>query len=235
MSGISIYERNIQQGFSDERVIHISYSNFIPGNYEKQVIFGNKCPSLTGMRCIFEGSNADVFYIIGGLCRFEEYVEKKAVSTQDLLGLILSVLKAVKECSAYLVMGNEISLKSENIYFTAAEGRVQLMYMPGGRRLSNMGDEIILLTEKAERISRLGLLQKDIIKDFCSAVSTCGDDVADMIAAAEEAMRKTYIPFQDVSDENEIRSQKLQEEKREYMEGSAIKKHIRDFFNELVS
>lgn len=235
MNGIGLYERNIQQGSSDEKVIHISYSNFSPGDYEKQVIFGNRCPSLVRMRCIFEGSRADIFYITGGSYRYKEYIERKAVDTQDILRVILAILKALQDCCGYLIMENEISLNSNNIFFSLSDDSVRLMYMPGRDQGMELSEQMILLTREAEAASRLGMLQKDILRGFCDTVSDCGNDISKMIEAAEEALRKTYIPFQDISDEADVSVPKLQEEKRDYSEAGSFKRHLKDFFNELVS
>ena len=34
-SSMSFYDRNIQQVASDDKVIHISYDNLVPGEYDK--------------------------------------------------------------------------------------------------------------------------------------------------------------------------------------------------------
>lgn len=82
-SSMSFYDRNIQQVASDDKVIHISYDNLVPGEYEKRVIFGNMCISLVRMRCIFEGNDADVFYITAGLNGLTSISAKRLKACRD--------------------------------------------------------------------------------------------------------------------------------------------------------
>lgn len=277
-SNMNYYSRNIQQVASDDKVIHISYDNLIPGEYEKRVIFGNMCPSLVGMRCIFEGNDADVFYITAGLSRFDEYAAREVDSMQSFLGMILNVLKAVRDCANYLIPENEVSLRSENIFFSEMNGSAKLMYLPGFVRDGSIGTEAVMLTERAERLCGAGMLQREALEAYRGRLAENENDIHEMIAITEEAMRRTYniaydqaavqssgqpahqyqasaaseqrglydigsiAPLNEISLEKN-RSEKNRTEKRpavgeepaSYGTGGVIKRHIREFINELVS
>lgn len=262
-SSMSFYDRNIQQVASDDKVIHISYDNLVPGEYEKRVIFGNMCGSLVRMRCIFEGSGADVFYITAGLAGFDEYAGKEAESMQGFLGIILNILKAVRDCGNYLIPENEISLRPENIFFSEMNGDVRLMYLPGFSRESSLGREAVMLTERAEKLCRAGVLARGALEEYRVRLLENENDVHEMISATEEAMRRTFNVFQHSQQpaaplysaqassqaagtppsydqgatapaESERRTA-VRETPVEYGAGGVIKRHIREFINELVS
>ena len=261
-SSMSFYDRNIQQVASDDKVIHISYDNLVPGEYEKRVIFGNMCISLVRMRCIFEGNDADVFYITAGLNRFDEYIGKETESMQGFLGLILNILKAVRNCGNYLIPENEISLRSENIFFSKMNGDVRLMYLPGFSRESSLGREAVMLTERAEKLCRPGVLTRSALEEYRARLIENENDVHEMISATEEAMRRTFNVFQpsqhsdahmhsaqapsqaaappvrDHGGTASVESERrlaVRETHVEYGAGGVIKRHIREFINELVS
>ncbi len=260
-SNMKLYDRNIQQVSSDDKVIHISYDNLVPGEYEKRVIFGNMCGSLVGMRCIFEGDGADIFYITAGMSRFDEYIARAADSMQSFLGVILSILKAVRDCGNYLIPENEISLKRENIFFSEMNGSVKLMYLPGFSRESSIGSETVMLTEQAERMCGFGMLHRDALNEYRSKILENENDIHEMIALTEEAMRRTFNVSSDIkADEARTASTDpaapvntvfsydrfsaaaeidkhpaVREEPAEYGASGVIKRHIREFINELVS
>jgi hypothetical protein len=236
-SNLTAGERNVQQVFSGDRVIHISYDNLIPGEYEKRVIFGNLCGSLTGMRCIFEGRRADVFYITGGLCRFDDYIKKEAENTQSFLGIILEILKAVRECGNYLIPENELSLKPENIFFSEMNGSVKLLYMPGFRRKASLAEEMAMLTDRAEKVCHFGMLQRDIISEYRSELLRGDNDTDSMISITEEAMRRTFIPSvpDSIKAADGEKKVMVMESGSDYGAGGIIKRHLKDFINELVS
>lgn len=253
ISSINNDGRNIQQTASGDKILNISYDNIVPGEYEKRVIFGNMCGALVSMRCIFEGTSADIFYITGGLSRFDEYVKKEAADTQSFLKIILSLLQAVRECRNYLIPENELSLKSENIFFSEMNGNAKLIYMPGFRRESALGEETAALVEKAERICRFGMLQRGIMTEYKAALIEAESDAAAMISLTEEAIRKTFTPAIYGGADYECDSgtvgstgaekrqpavnqaSRMMEDASEYGTGGVLKRHIRDFINELVS
>lgn len=247
ISNFSSSERNIHQTASKDRILNISYDNIVPGEYEKRVIFGNMCESLVSMRCIFEGTSADIFYITGGLSRFDEYIKKEAGGTQAFLKIILNLLYAVKECGNYLIPENEISLKTENIFFSEMNGNAKLVYMPGFRRERPLGEEVAALVEKAEKMCHLGMLQRDIMSEYKNSLVESESDISVMTALTEEAIRKTFMPvLHDEKDtdalytgkkiENQGMTSMAMEEAAKYGSGSGVlKRHIRDFINEIVS
>lgn len=198
-SNMNFYDRDIKQIASDDKVIHISYDNLVPGEYEKRVIFGNMCGSLVRMRCIFEGNDADVFYITAGLSRFDEYIARNTDSMQSFLGMILNVLKAVRDCGNYLIPENEISLRSENIFFSDMNGSVRLMYLPGFSRDGSLGKEAVALTERAEKLCSHGMLQHDALKEYRSELLENENDIHEMISLTEEAMRRTFNIYPNTS------------------------------------
>ncbi len=252
-SNMNFYDRDIRQIASDDKVIHISYDNLVPGEYEKRVIFGNMCGSLVRMRCIFEGSDADIFYITAGLSRFDEYIARETDSMQSFLGMILNILKAVRDCGNYLIPENEISLRSDNIFFSDMNGSVRLMYLPGFNRDGSLGNEAVMLTEHAEKLCRHGMLQRDALREYRSELLENENDIQEMISLTEEAMRRTFnvytneytaaAPGAEVSsDTADIaaacipeKRPMVREEPAEYGTGGVIKRHIREFINELVS
>lgn len=273
-SSMSFYDRDIRQVSSDDKVIHISYDNLVPGEYEKRVIFGNMCSSLVKMRCIFEGNDADIFYITAGLSRSDEYIARETDSIQSFLEMVLNILKAVRDCENYLIPENEISLRCENIFFSEMNGSVRLMYLPGFSREGTIGREVVMITEHAEKLCRFGMLHKDVLSEYRNGILENENDIQEMISLTEEAMRRTFNVYSsdvnneyDASAASEEKSADMQpcgsgqspsalpayggyshadaaasgkrfaarEEPVEYGTGGVIKKHIREFINELVS
>ena len=230
-------ERSIRQLSSGDRVVHISYGSFLPGDYEKQVILGNKCSALIPMRCIFDGDSADIFYIISGLCGFEEYVEKETDGARSLLEMILNVMKAVRLCGQYLILEHEVSLRPEHIFFSEANGAARLLYMPGSAPGESLGEAFAELLRTGEQRCRLGLFQKELLEDCRNGLIVCGNDLEQMICAAEESMRRTFgMELPEISGAPAAAEEvSVREYSSEYGGTGGIRRHLREFLNDLVS
>lgn len=235
-SNILSSERKIRQVSSGDRVIHISYGSFLPGDYEKQVILGNRCSALVPVRCIFDGDSADIFYIVSGLCGFTEYVEKQTNGTRSFLELFLGILKEMQLCGQYLIPHNEISLLEEHLFFSEMNGEAKLLYMPGSAREEALGQALAGLVQRAERRCHLGLFQRELLDEYRNELLLCEEDLEQMIGVTEETMRKTYgmeIPEMTAAPAAGVQS--VREQPKEYAASGGIRRHLKDLINDLVS
>ena len=119
-----------------------------------------------------------------------------------------------------------------------------------------------MLTERAEKLCRPGVLTRSALEEYRARLIENENDVHEMISETEEAMRRTFNVFQPsqhsdahmhsaqapsqaaappvrdhggtVSVESERRLA-VRETPVEYGAGGVIKRHIREFINELVS
>lgn len=237
---INFTTRNVYQVSAGEQAVRISYDELMPGEYEKRVILGNGCSSLVSMRCIFEGDSADIFYITSGLCTFEEYFRRTAGSLQSFLDAFLKLLNAIVDCEDHLILKDEIRLRMENIFFSEANGNVKLLYMPGSAREGTLGAEMAAVIEDAQSLCSAGMLYGGQLEEYKASVKGAGNNIERMILLTEEYLRRTFssaaAPYNAGGNEENIKENAVAEEAADfYGTGSSIKKHIKDFINELVS
>ena len=236
--GLNILERNVRQISCGTNVIHISYENFLPGEYEKRVIFGSRCRSLVKMRCIFDEKRADIFYMIFGLTSLEDYLKKQPDDIQKVLEILLDIIKAVRDCSSCLIPAEELMLDFDSIYVSEQQDRVLLIYNPGGGRSGSLSGSISAIADRMKKSCRAACLGGRVLDQYQKQLLSCEEDVEKIISATEEAMRRSYtgIPAGYSAPETgpaDIHA--VMESENAYGAGSIIRQHIRDFFNELVS